>query len=486
MGTTSGYITRNQDLIINMDAANSRSYTSGSTTCECLVSTVLGTFENGTSFSPEFGGGWTFDGTNDYLNLGNRPNINPELDSFTCNIFFKIDPSSTSSNIIASKGNNTTSDIGWLIYYSSTNGVLTVRCNGNNTTSQRAAQYIPINKGQNYMVTMVINRTDNTIKGYLNGSNIGWVNGNYSQSFTGNSISGFGSITNSDDFLIGERPNLNLPMFGTIYFFQTYNFALSESQVYRNFNFFGGRYDLSVPPPSFDTTSFEYDGTDDYQESSGTWSTIDGATNFSVSVWVKVTLGVTSMIAKSYGTGTATNFYMYVATTGMVEVWSAGGGSNWSRSTTNLSDGVWHHIVMTLDRGTGNRYTMQKIYIDGVEGYTSNYFGGTIPTGTTLSIGANPNYTHPAYFYPTNGNINEFAVWGGHTLSPTEITEIYNNGVANDLTSLPTAPSPTNWWRSENAVWNGTYYETPDEMGVGPNLDTSNMVEASRVNDVPV
>ena len=277
MGTTSGYITRNQDLIINMDAANSRSYTSGSTTCECLVSTVLGTFENGTSFSPEFGGGWTFDGTNDYLNLGNRPNINPELDSFTCNIFFKIDPSSTSSNIIASKGNNTTSDIGWLIYYSSTNGVLTVRCNGNNTTSQRAAQYIPINKGQNYMVTMVINRTDNTIKGYLNGSNVGWVNGNYSQSFTGNSISGFGSITNSDDFLIGERPNLNLPMFGTIYFFQTYNFALSESQVYRNFNFFGGRYDLSIPPPPFDSTSFEFDGTDDYMVTSP-FSTLDGAT----------------------------------------------------------------------------------------------------------------------------------------------------------------------------------------------------------------
>jgi len=94
------------------------------------------------------------------------------------------------------------------------------------------------------MVTLVINRTDNTIKGYLNGSNIGWVNGNYNGVFTGNSISGFGSITNSDDFLIGERPQLNLPMIGTIYLFQTYNFALSEAQVYRNFRFFGGRYDL--------------------------------------------------------------------------------------------------------------------------------------------------------------------------------------------------------------------------------------------------
>ena len=244
--------------------------------------------------------------------------------------------------------------------------------------------------------------------------------------------------------------------------------------------------ELPTTSPGFeDTTSFLYDGVDDYQESAGTWSTIDGATNFSVSVWVKATLGSVSIIANSYETGTARNFYMYVGTTGQVNVWSAGSGSNWSRSTTNLTDGVWHHIVMTLDRGTGNRYTMQKIYIDGVVGFTSNYFGGTIPTGTTLGIGANYNYSHPAYFYPANANINEFAVWGGHTLSPTEITEIYNSGAPNDLKALPTAPSPTNWWRTENAVWNGTYYETADEMGAAPNLTTRNMAQASRVSDVP-
>ncbi len=57
-----------------------------------------------------------------------------------------------------------------------------------------------------------------------------------------------------------------------------------------------------------DTTSFLYDGVDDYQESAGTWSTIDGATNFSVSVWVKATLGSVSTIANSYETGTARNF----------------------------------------------------------------------------------------------------------------------------------------------------------------------------------
>jgi surface protein len=249
MATDSGHIAKADKLIIYMDAANSRSYTIGSTSCNCLVSTVSGTLEGGTSFTSEYKGGWVFGGSNDYINLGNRTKINPELNSFTTNIFFKIDSNSTSSNIISSKGNGADSDIGWLIYYSNTNDILTVRCNGNNTSSERAAQHISINKGQVYMVTMVINRVDNTIKGYLNGSNVGWINGNYIETFSGNSISGFGSITNSDDFLVGERPQLNLPMYGIIYLFQTYNFALSESQLLRNFRFFGGRYDLSVPIP---------------------------------------------------------------------------------------------------------------------------------------------------------------------------------------------------------------------------------------------
>ena len=44
------------------------------------------------------------------------------------------------------------------------------------------------------MVSLVINRTDNTIKGYLNGSNNNWDDGNFGGSYTTNSITGFNSI----------------------------------------------------------------------------------------------------------------------------------------------------------------------------------------------------------------------------------------------------------------------------------------------------
>ena len=480
MGTTSGYITKNQDLIINMDAANSRSYTSGSTKCECLVSTVEGELENGTSFSPEYKGGWSFDGTNDYLNLGDRTNINPGLDSFTCNVFFKIDPSSNNTNIIASKGNNSSGDIGWMIYYHSINEVLTVRCNGNDAVSQRAGQYIPINKGQNYMVTLVINRTDNTIKGYLNGSNVGWVNGNYNSVYTGNSISGFGSITNSDDFLIGERPFLNLPMFGTIYLFQTYNFALSDAQVYRNFRFFGGRYDLSPPPPPFNLNSFLLDGTDDYLKTNSTFSTLNGATYLSMSFWVKLdSLSTTQYFIKSTEDVYSYQTAIYVTSTGMIQANIANNGANWTRSAAGaITVGNWHHVVITLDN-TINRYTKLKIFVDGTQSVgSSNFYNAVIGNGVDLYLGSSET---PSLFL--DGNVDEVSIWNSHTLTPSEISTLYNNGTPTNLDDFSTPPQ--NWWRmGEDSTWDGSNWVIPDKIGSNI-LNSVNMGFSGRTTDVP-
>ena len=472
MGTTSGYITRNQDLIINMDAANSRSYTSGSTKCECLVSTVEGVLENGTSFSPEYKGGWTFDGTNDYLNLGDRVNINPELDSFTCNVFFKIDPSSNNTNIIASKGNNSSGNIGWMIYYHNINEVITVRCNGNDAVSQRAGQYIPINKGQNYMVTMVINRTDNTIKGYLNGSNVGWLDGNYNGVYTSNSISGFGSITNSDDFLIGERPFLDLPMIGTIYLFQTYNFALSEAQVYRNFRFFGGRYDLSVPPPPptfFNDYSFEFDGTDDKVITSsaivGSDITLSGWYNLNAASYTAWQYQFATSITPSNASAPNAALGKFYKRGSQMEIGVQAYDQNSANYSTyavrvQLEGAGWNHIVWTYNDTTKHIYC----YLNGVAQTWTNY-GGTITTpyltgnpthlyGSNLIMGAITPTSTTGFF---SGLLDEVSTYD-KILTPSEITGIYNGGTPNDLTSL----SPYGWWRNgDNSLYKDPQWLLP-------------------------
>jgi hypothetical protein len=235
-----------------------------------------------------------------------------------------------------------------------------------------------------------------------------------------------------------------------------------------------------------DTTSFLYDGVDDYQDASS-WSTIDGSSGFTISMWIKLTSMTNyTRLLSGYETGTSVNLYMNVNPNGMMEVWSGGSSSNWSRSVIGaITLNTWHNVVMRLDEPSVSRYLRQRIFIDGVVNHSSsNYYGGTIPNGTTLGVGANPNNTNPIYLYPTTGNINELAIWGSDILTDAQIqNDIYNGGSATNLSALSTPP--TNWYRSENAIWQGSYYTTSDEMGNGAKLLTRNMSEASIVNDVP-
>jgi hypothetical protein len=58
-------------LVLYLDAANTKSYTSSSTTWLDLVGTNNGTLINGPTFNSANGGSIVFDGTNDYYNLTN-------------------------------------------------------------------------------------------------------------------------------------------------------------------------------------------------------------------------------------------------------------------------------------------------------------------------------------------------------------------------------------------------------------------------------
>ena len=236
-----------EGLIFYVDAANPKSYVSGSTTTNNLTNIdEIGNLINGTDFSTDNQGSWVFDGVNDYITFGDLTSINPELNSFTCNIFFKIDPTTLTTNVFLTKGSSSSNLIGWAIFYADVNGVIEIRCNGDNGLSQRAGQHISINENQIYMVSLVINRTDNTIKGYLNGSNNNWDDGNFGGSYTTNSITGFGSIVSPDDFFIGRRSNIGtpFPMLGNIYLVNCYNRALSEEEILQNYNTLKGRFGL--------------------------------------------------------------------------------------------------------------------------------------------------------------------------------------------------------------------------------------------------
>jgi hypothetical protein len=62
-------------LIFYLDAGNTRSYSGSGLTANGLVAGLGGTLVNGTGFSSANSGSFFFDGTNDYLNVGNSNSI---------------------------------------------------------------------------------------------------------------------------------------------------------------------------------------------------------------------------------------------------------------------------------------------------------------------------------------------------------------------------------------------------------------------------
>lgn len=249
---------------------------------------------------------------------------------------------------------------------------------------------------------------------------------------------------------------------------------------------------LSTIP--FDKTSLLYDGTDDYVINTVSFDTIASDPGFgadrkwSVVFWLKVdNLTATQQIYSINDISGNNVQVLSLGTDGKLQAFMAGSGSNWTRSPVGaIAIGNWYLVSMVYD-GTLGRYTRQKVYVDADRtGATSNFFNGVHSQSNTITLGATFALNNNL-----GGNLNEFALWYGTALTQTQLESIYNSGgPALDLTTISGLPTPTNWFRSENAVWSGPdpggeHYLIDDEMGTGKKIRTNNMLESSRVNDVP-
>jgi hypothetical protein len=238
-------------LIFYVDAANPRSYISGSTTTYSLNNQYTGSLKNGADFTTSSFGCWELDGIDDYINCGDgstpsfTSSLDPQLNNFTVNCFFDINPGfgPTDQGILISKGNHGSANIGWTMHYTANYSSIGVRCNGDNTTSQRAGQGLSFplasSTGSAHMLTMVIDRTNDKILGYHNGSNDNFTPGH--SGATSDDISGFGSIISPSALKIGRGSGF-ADWFGNIYLAQIYNRALSADEVQQNYNALKNRF----------------------------------------------------------------------------------------------------------------------------------------------------------------------------------------------------------------------------------------------------
>lgn len=138
----------------------------------------------------------------------------------------------------------------------------------------------------------------------------------------------------------------------------------------------------------------------------------------------------------------------------------------------NLSQ--WYHVVLT-------RTASDNTWRGYLNGNSTPWFtkddGGAIgsrSSATDIYFGNGYNGYAPC-------SIDEFAVWNS-TLTQAQVNQIYNNGLAADLTSL----SPVSWWRlGEDAYFVSNNITIPNQITGGPSGTGSGTQTSMLVADAP-
>ncbi len=208
--------------------------------------------------------------------------------------------------------------------------------------------------------------------------------------------------------------------------------------------------DTPTPPSFTNTKSILLDGVDDYVDcgDNDNLSFGDSVTDspFSISAWVKMTDATKFRIVTKAGAGSNDNEYVLITSASdqlFLQLYDSSTSNKKNRYyTTPLTsfEGQWIHIVGTYDgRGGSTAYNGIKLYLNGTRVDDASGGGGTYVamhnTTALLEIGKLSTST-------ANGLIDEVAVFNSE-LSASDVTNIYDNGVPNDISSL----SPLSWWR---------------------------------------
>ena len=242
MAFTRGANVVTDGLVLCLDAANPKSYISGSTSWRDMAgSGYLGTLINNPSSSSDNCGSIVFNGTTNYVNSPSYPVTSPlsfYTGSFTLEATFKPTAYQTSSyfgltNMVLLKGPAST--FNYVMQVTSDTSVTFIK-RGSTESLQYNTFTVPsmLNKINN--TVFAINATGTTVTCYFNGNLIG------SLAITGTPIE---PNTPNDFLLIGALGGTAATYFtGNIYNIRIYNKTLSAEEIQQNYNALKSRYNL--------------------------------------------------------------------------------------------------------------------------------------------------------------------------------------------------------------------------------------------------
>ena len=230
------------------------------------------------------------------------------------------------------------------------------------------------------------------------------------------------------------------------------------------------------------TYSLDYDGVDDYVETGGVYSELDGLSNTAFSFWMKTSNNAGVRIILAIGTPSgdyrAAQFQIW-SQNGAIRIYYNGLGYT-AGSNSVITNDVWTHVLITRDSSRAINDKV-RIYINGVDETSSEntrYLGTASAADTGLFIGKHPN----GYASPFLDNIDEVAIYNQDMAA--YISEIYSVDGAVDLNNLDTAPQPIDWYRNgDNGSWKSPQWLIPNNENFAGNKVSNYSFEFDGVDD---
>jgi len=228
MATIGGSNIVTNGLVLVLDAANPKSYVSGSTTwIDLSGNNNTGSLVNGPTFSSANNGSIVFDGTNDYVDCGTASNALTSDNLISVFAWFKCDRTSALETLVFRTNDYTT---GWNMGVS--NGILrsTLRPSVGNNNNNYAGTILT---GSWYYGGFTCDNT--IIIQYLNGVQVSSTSVGTTLNLNNNDVLKIGGHN-----IYGQQTTIQ----GMISKVEIYNIALSSTEVLQNYNAQKSRFNL--------------------------------------------------------------------------------------------------------------------------------------------------------------------------------------------------------------------------------------------------
>jgi hypothetical protein len=403
-------------LVLHIDPSKNTSYPgTGNTIYDLSGFGNTGTLTNGPVLSSSNAGVIAFDGSNDYVTIGDKLDLG--LGNYTFSCWFKLN-SVTGYQCIFSKSIATNVDNRYALYIS--NNKLQSFLQGNQGLTGPDVDItssVTLANGTWYHVTSVYDRSG-TLKLYVNGvldssATISqWQNVNIDSSYTFK-IGAYATSGNEPTFFTN----------GNITSFTAYNRALSAQEILQNYNATKNRFVNALPPvrnglvleldagqrasypgtgntwydlsgnslngtltngPTFSgiaaTSSLVFDRTNDHIVIADN-SLLNTFTGMTLEVIVKYTTTNDQIFAQKVNYATGNGYTLELFSSGIAAFCYGSGSSYLNVAVSSYPANNIYHMLFTLSGNT------QTLYINGVSVATNS--GGSLPSisGTVFKIG---------------------------------------------------------------------------------------------------